>query len=168
MGLFGATRGWGTLLLKICHTYPTMMKIGSFTLPEEDPKNVTVTWHASWVVHTSTLFHRKSTNFAITANTDIQILFWYLIFNPFNFSWVFKYHFNKHRTIVMMSAKIATLVLLKRNLFCNKVYDVIIPVHSITTKILLRDSNYIVDVIMWPKFGNTSISVRESIITLML
>ena len=95
-GLFGATRGWGPLLLKICHTYPTMMKIGSFTLPEEDPKNIAVTWHASWVVHTSTLFHRKSTNFAITANTDIQILFWYIIFNPFNFSWVFKYCFNKH------------------------------------------------------------------------
>ena len=51
-------------------------------------------------------------------------------------------------TIVMMSAKIATLVLLKRNFFYNKVYDVIIPVHSITKKILLRDSNYIVDVIM--------------------
>ena len=26
-------------LPKICHTYPTMMKLGSYTLPKEDPKN---------------------------------------------------------------------------------------------------------------------------------
>ena len=25
-------------LPKICHTYPTMMKLGSYTLPKEDPK----------------------------------------------------------------------------------------------------------------------------------
>ena len=24
---------------KICHTYPTLMKLGSYTLPKEDPKN---------------------------------------------------------------------------------------------------------------------------------
>ena len=28
------------LLPKICHTYPTMMKLGSYTLPKEDPKNI--------------------------------------------------------------------------------------------------------------------------------
>ena len=28
------------------------------------------------------------------------------------------------------------------------------------------DSNYIVDVVMWPKFGNPSISMREVIIIL--
>ena len=28
-----------------CHTYPTMMKISSYTLPEEDPKNIWITWH---------------------------------------------------------------------------------------------------------------------------
>ena len=27
-------------LSKICHTYPTMMKLGSYTLPKEDPKNI--------------------------------------------------------------------------------------------------------------------------------
>ena len=26
-------------LPKICHTYPTMMKHGSYTSPKEDPKN---------------------------------------------------------------------------------------------------------------------------------
>ena len=25
---------------KICHTYPTATKLGSYTLPKEDPKNI--------------------------------------------------------------------------------------------------------------------------------
>ena len=64
-----------------------------------------------------------------------------------------------------MSAKIATSDLLKIKIFWNKGYDVIIYVHDVTNKILSRDSNYIVDVVMWPKFGNSSISIREVIIT---
>ena len=71
-------------------------------------------------------------------------------------------------TILMMSAKMATLGLLKIKVFWNKGYDVIISVHDVTNKILSRDSNYIVDVVMWPKFGNSSISVREVIITSIL
>ena len=68
----------------------------------------------------------------------------------------------------MMSAKMATPGLLKITVFWNKGYDVIISVHDVTNKILSRDSNYIVDVVMWPKFGNSSISVREVIITSIL
>ena len=33
-----------------------------------------------------------------------------------------------------------------------------------SAKILSRDSNYIVFVVMWPKFGNSNISMREVII----
>ena len=58
----------------------------------------------------------------------------------------------------MMSAKIATPDLLKKTVFWNKGYDVIIPVNEVTNKSLLCDSNYTVDVFMWPKFGNSSIS----------
>ena len=65
----------------------------------------------------------------------------------------------------MMSAKMAILALLKIKVFWNKSYDFIISVQDITNKILSRDSNYIVDVVMWPKFGNFSISMREVIIT---
>ena len=65
----------------------------------------------------------------------------------------------------MMSAKMATPGLLKITGFRNKGYDVIIYVHDVTNKILSRDSNYIVDVVMWPKFGNSSIYMREVIIT---
>ena len=65
--------------------------------------------------------------------------------------------------ILMMSAKMATPGLLKITVFWNKGYDVIISVDDVTNKILSRDSNYIVDVSMWPKFGNSSISLREVI-----
>ena len=57
-------------------------------------------------------------------------------------------------TILMISAKITTPDLLKIRVFINNGYDVIIFVHDITSKTLSRDSNYIIDVVMWPKFGN--------------
>ena len=70
--------------------------------------------------------------------------------------------------ILMMSAKMATPGLLKITVFWNKGYDVIISVDDVTNKILSRDSNYIIDVVMWPKFGNCSISMRKVIITSIL
>ena len=74
----------------------------------------------------------------------------------------------KKVTSLMMSAKMATPGLLKIKIFWNKGYDVIIYVHDITNKILSRDSNYIVHVVMWPKFGNSNISMREVIIISIL
>ena len=65
----------------------------------------------------------------------------------------------------MVSVKMATPGLLEITVFWNKGYDVIIPVDYITNQILSRDSNYIVDLLMWPKFGNSSISMREVITT---
>ena len=47
MGLFWAAHGCMKAkkvpLPKIFHTYPTMMKLGSYTLPKEDPKNISIT-----------------------------------------------------------------------------------------------------------------------------
>ena len=68
----------------------------------------------------------------------------------------------------MMSAKITTPGLLRIRVFWNDGYDVIISVHDVTNKILSSDSNYIIDVVMWPKFGNCSISMRKVIITSVL
>ena len=68
----------------------------------------------------------------------------------------------------MMSAKMATPGLLKITVFWNKGYDVITSVDDIINKILSHDSNYIVDVLMWPKFGNCSMSMSEVITTLTL
>ena len=61
----------------------------------------------------------------------------------------------------MMSAKMATPGLLKMTVFWNKGYDLIISIDDITNKILSRDSNYTVDVLLRPKFGNCSISMTE-------
>ena len=36
-----------------------------------------------------------------------------------------------------------------------------IPAHDVTNKVLSRNSSYLVDVVMWPKFVNCNISVRE-------
>ena len=68
-------------------------------------------------------------------------------------------------TVFMMPAKMATVGLLKIKLFWNNSYDVKISYHDVTNKILSRESNYIAEVV---KFGNSSISLREIIITSIL
>ena len=69
-------------------------------------------------------------------------------------------------TVLMMSAKMAAPSLLKIKVFWNIGYDVIISVYD--SEVLLRGSNYIVDVIMGPKFGNLNMSMTEVIITSIL
>ena len=64
---------------------------------------------------------------------------------------------------MMMLAKMAVLGLYKIKEFWNKDYDVITFLHDVTNRILSRDSTYIV--VMWPKFDNSSTSMREVIIT---
>ena len=51
-------------------------------------------------------------------------------------------------TILMVSAKMATLGLFKLKIFRNIGYDVIISVYNVINKYLSRDSNFIVDVVM--------------------
>ena len=65
----------------------------------------------------------------------------------------------------MMSAKMATLGLLKLKVFWNKGYDVIVYVHH---QILSRDSIFIVDMVIWPKLGTSSIYMKEVIIASIL
>ena len=67
-----------------------------------------------------------------------------------------------------MSAKLATLGLLKLKAVWNKGHEVIIFVHDVTNKILPRYSNYAVDVVIWPKFGNSSIFTIEVFTTSIL
>ena len=51
-------------------------------------------------------------------------------------------------TILIMSAKMATLGLLKIKVFLNRGYDVIIFVYDVTNKILSCDLIYVVNVVM--------------------
>ena len=67
-----------------------------------------------------------------------------------------------------VSVKLATLHLLKIELFWNKGYKAIVFVDDVTNKVLSLESNYFLDVVIWPKFGNFSISMREVIITSVL
>ena len=71
-------------------------------------------------------------------------------------------------TVLMMSAKMVTLGLLKIKLIWSNGYDVIIFVYGAINNILSCDSNDILYGIIWPKFGNSSISMREVIITSIL
>ena len=49
-------------------------------------------------------------------------------------------------TVLVMSAKLATPGFLKVKIFQNKGYDVTFLDFNVTSKILSRDSNYIIDV----------------------
>ena len=76
MGIFGAADGWGggPPLSKICHTSYNDETWHSYTLPKEDPKNmnhVTPTPPPRLLL-TSAFFHRKSVNFVISRNTDVD------------------------------------------------------------------------------------------------
>ena len=68
----------------------------------------------------------------------------------------------------MMSATMVTPGLLKTKIFRKKDYDVMFFAYDVTNPILSRDLNYNVNVVMWPKFGNPSVSLREVIITSIL
>ena len=62
----------------------------------------------------------------------------------------------------------ATPALLKIKILWNKGYYVIISAYEVTNQILLHEWNYIMDVVMRTKFGNSSISMSEVIITSIL
>ena len=64
--------------------------------------------------------------------------------------------------VLMMSEKLSTLGLRKIKLFWNKGYDIVMSVHDVTNKILSRELNYTVDLVMWPKLGNSRSSHKLS------
>ena len=68
-------------------------------------------------------------------------------------------------TIFMISAKRTSLSSLRVKLFWSKGNVVIISVYSVINKILSNyiDSNYILNVAMWPEFGNSSTSIIPSL-----
>ena len=68
----------------------------------------------------------------------------------------------------MMSAKLATLDFFKIKEFWNKGYDVVISSYDVTNKIAIHDSKYILDKVIWPRYGNASISIKEVIVTSIL
>ena len=59
---------------KICHTSCNNETSHNYTLPKEDPKNIWITGHIPWVLLTSAFFYRKSANFGISRNTDVDCI----------------------------------------------------------------------------------------------
>ena len=115
----------------------------------------------------SAFFHWKSANFAISEiRYRLHIDTWFLVLLTYLES--LKIYLINMVAILMMSAKMATLGLLKIKVCWNKGYEVKSYVHDVTNQFLLRDSNCIVDMVMIPKSGNSSIYIREVIITSML
>ena len=99
---------------------------------------------------------------------QIKIPFRYIISTTSNFSESLRIALINMVTILAMLAKMATPGLLRIKVFWKNGFDVIISVHDLTNKILSRDSNYNVNVAMWSKFGNSSNSAREVIMTSIL
>ena len=66
-------------------------------------------------------------------------------------------------TFLMTSAKLGTPGLLKIKVFWIKGHDVVIPDYNVTNKILSRDSNYIVDMVMWDQSLVTLVFLWEKL-----
>ena len=139
-------------LLKICHTYPTMVKLGT-VIPDlkKDKKkymnHVTHFWSSAKI----SIFSSEINKFCSIKKYRYRLHFdtWFLIF----------------LTFLVLSQ--ATPGLLKIKVFWNKVYDVIVFVHDVTNNILSCHSNYNE---MWSCDQRlvTSISVKEVIIISVL
>ena len=136
----------------------------------------------SWVVDKcSHLFSKKymdymtqplssaAINFFFTGNQQIllyqemqiYIAFWNIISNFFTLFESLKIVLINMVTILMISAKMANPGLLKIKVLWNIGYGVIIYFRDVTNKLFSGESIYIVDVVMWPKFGNSSISTSN-------
>ena len=134
-------------LPKICHTYPTMMKLCT-VMPYL--KKIQKLYHvthpmspaniSSFLLEISKFGCIKKHIYRLHFDTKSLILLTFLE--------SLKIVLTKKVIILMMSAKMATPGLLKITGFRNKGYDVIIYVHDVTNKILSRDSNYIVDAVI--------------------
>ena len=107
------------------------------------------------------LFHWKSATFLILRNTDRDCI---LVHN-FEFFLCLKLVLINVLAILMMWAKLATLDLFKIKVFWSKSYDIIIFFHDVSNKILLGNSNYVLDVVMWQIIVNPRISMRKVIVS---
>ena len=129
----GCLRMWGSKKLpspKICHKHPTMMKL-STCLPylKKIQKNIWIMWQIK-------KYYIKKYIYRFCFGT--LFLFILTLFKSFKIALI------SVVTILMMSAKFATLSLLKIRIFWNKGYDLIIFVHNVTNKIFLCTLNSIV------------------------
>ena len=173
IGFFWAVHRWRrgakrTPLPKICQIYLTMMKLGT-CIPylKKSKKYINHVTHplssadiSNFSPEISKFCYIKKYMYRLHFDTKFLILLTFLKF--------LKIVLIKKVIILLMSAKMATPSLLKIMVFWSKGYDIMISVHDVTNRILACDSNYIVDVVMWPNFDNSNISMKEVIIISIL
>ena len=136
-------------LPKICHTSYNDETWHSYALPKEDQQIIWIMWHTHPLSSADvSIFSVKIAKFCYIRKCRYGFYFdaYLLTFSVFFGS--LKIAFVNMLTILMMSAKMATLGLLKIKLFWNNSYGVIISDHDVTNKMLSWDSNYIVGVVM--------------------
>ena len=146
-----------TPIPKICHTYPAQMKLGTvipYLKKIQKYKN-----HMTHRLSSSDIrfFSQENVKFCFTKKHRYKLHFhtWVLIL--LNFFESLKIVLINMVTNSMMLAKSILKQKLWRDKFCP----------WLTNKILSYESSYIIDVVMWPKFGNSSISVREVITSIL-
>ena len=109
MGFFGAAQGWGGRQKANLHTYPTMMILGSYTLPKKDMNHVTHPLSpadiSNFSPEISKFCYIKKYMYRLHFDTKLLILF--------TFPGFIKIFLTKNVAILVMSAKIATRGLLK-------------------------------------------------------
>ena len=154
-------------LPKICHTYPTMIKLGALipylkkiqkTYKSRDTP-LEFCWYQHFLLEISKFCYIKKYRYRLYFDTLFLILL------TFFESW--KIFLINMVTILMMSAKMATLGLLKIKVLKKRIWRHNFCLWRQKQK-FISDSNYIVDVVMWTRFGNSSTSMREVIITSVL
>ena len=126
-------------LSKISHTYSAMMKLGAVIPYLKKIQNIykkgSAHLHFCWHQY----FFTKTRSFCYINKYGYRLHFtWFLIL--LTFFYTLKVVLINIVAIVMMLAKLAALGLLRKKIFWNKYYDVIIYVHDVTKVILSRDS----------------------------
>ena len=147
MGLFRTAYRWGrekrSSVPKICYTYSTMMKLGTVipylkkTQKSYESRDTPLEFcqHQHFFIGNQQILLYQKIQIQIE-KTDLLTFFEFL-----------KIFFVSMVKSLIMSAKLAASGLLKI-IFQNKGYDVLIVDCNVTNKVLLRDSNHIVDVRM--------------------
>ena len=124
---FSPIQGWLLVPLpKICHTYPTIMKLGSKKY----------TNHVTHLLRSadSNIFFTRNQQILLYEEIQIQIAFWFIISNFSTFFVSLKIFLINTYTILTMSTKMVTLSLLIIKVFWNKSYEVISSIHDVTRK----------------------------------
>ena len=117
-------------LHKLCYSYPTMMKAAIQKIYKSHESSLEFCWHQHFFTRNQQFFDIKKYRYWLYFST------WFLILLT-----IFGCNFDD-------VAKLTPLGLLKIKVFWNQGYYVISSVLDVTIKILLRNSNHIVHVVI--------------------